>query len=178
MKTILHIITGGTIGGVVPEYAEIEKIAGLFADTVDFKKHITKGFSLKATYEEVEVCKKDSRYIVEADRVNIIKVITDAYERGVRSFLITHGTYTLPETMQHIQKNLAPNILQQVRVVGTGSMYPWNLFGSDAPMNLGAALGDLVNNDEPGVFILMHGKRFTPDNITKDVRNYVFNEEK
>lgn len=94
----MHLKTGGTINGCVPEYKEVEDIAKLFHDTVDFDKYLTKSFNIPCEYQEFEVCNKDSRDINEHDRQVIAEVIQREYAGGMRRFLVSHGTYTMPET--------------------------------------------------------------------------------
>ena len=171
---IFHIKAGGTINGCVPEYIEIEKVSAIFTDIVDYKKHIKETFQLKNDYDEIEICRKDSRKITDEDRLAIADVIKKQFDGGVRKFLITHGTYTMPDTAQYLAKNLEKNILESSMIIITGSMYPWVFYGSDAPMNIGASLSNLVQQETSGVFICMHGQRFEPDNVVKDVEGLLF----
>ena len=55
-------------------------------------------------------------------------------------------------------------------------MYPWTVLGSDAPINLGAALGVLLNTNEPHLKICMHAKFFDPYKVKKDVGNLIFED--
>lgn len=173
---IFHIKTGGTIGGCVPEYQEVEEVSGIFSDFVNFKKHIQGTFKIKSDYSEIEVCHKDSRDINSRDRDEMLSAIKRQYSEGVRRFLITHGTYTMPDTAQFLEKNLPQEIHEGSIIVITGSMYPWAVYGSDAPMNLGSSLANLINFEKRGVFICMHGQVFEPKNVTKDANNLVFKE--
>ena len=175
-QTIFHIRTGGTIGGCVPEYKEIETLTGVFTDFVNFKKYIQDSYKIHADYQEVELCHKDSRDMNSADREQIIQIITRQHAQGISKFLITHGTYTMPDTAQYLVDHLDPNILQTCHVVLTGSMFPWTVLGSDAPMNLGSALSSLINLQINGVFINMHGKDFVPGQVIKDTGKLVFQE--
>lgn len=171
---IFHIKTGGTIGGCVPEYIEIEKIANIFLDSIDFKKHITQTFKIPNEYAEIEVCWKDSRDINSGDRDEMLSAIQRQYKEGVRKFLVTHGTYTMPDTAKYLMENLSQETLESSLVILTGSMYPWPVYGSDAPLNLGASLSNLIQQEVSGVFICMHGRRFDPNGITKDSENLIF----
>ncbi len=176
-EKILHIGTGGTIDGCVPEYPEIERLGAVFPDFYHVDKFVRSIFQVHADFESERVCKKDSREITDDDRMEIVKKIREAFQTGVRRFLITHGTYTMPETGIFIIQNLADEVREQVSVVLTGSMYPWSLIGSDAPMNLGAALSSLLNSKEAlGVMISMHGKLFHPSKVRKDVEKLLFEE--
>lgn len=95
---LLLIKTGGTIDGCVPEYIEIEQIANLFNDSVNFSKHVVQSFKAAVEFSEFEVCKKDSRKITDTDRTIIAQVIEREFYEGTKLFLITHGTFTMSET--------------------------------------------------------------------------------
>lgn len=171
---LLHIQTGGTINGCVPEYIEIEQIAGLFSDSINFKKHITQSFKAAVEYSEFEVCKKDSRDIADGDRNIIVQVIQREFAQGTKLFLVTHGTFTMAETGEFLLKNLPEDVLKGASIILTGSMYPWNVYGSDAPMNLGASISQLISGHATGVWLCMHGKLFDPRKTSKDVEQRVF----
>ncbi len=66
-EKIVHIKTGGTIGGCVPEYPDIAQLASVFYDPIDFKKYIEFSFKLQADYEEQDLCHKDSREITDSE---------------------------------------------------------------------------------------------------------------
>jgi L-asparaginase/Glu-tRNA(Gln) amidotransferase subunit D len=174
---VLHLITGGTIGGSVPEYAEIEQAADLFNDTVNFEKHITRSFKAQLEYVEFVVCKKDSREINERDRNILAEAIEREYENGVNRFLITHGTYTMPDTGIFLTQKLPDEILTNSLIVLTGAMYPWNVYGSDAPLNLGASISQLITKNYNSVWLCMHGQMFKPNEVTKNVGELLFEKK-
>lgn len=174
MDTIFHIKTGGTIGGCVPEYQEIEHLAGIFPDMIDLDKFLAKSLKIYAEYHEVAICHKDSRAISDADRSEMINVIVREHAKGTKRFLITHGTYTMPETGKYLLEHLPADIRDSIQIIITGSMFPWTVLGSDAPINLGAALGILLNTSESRISICMHGKLFDPTKVTKDTENLIF----
>ena len=171
---LLLIKTGGTIDGCVPEYSEVEKISGIFGDTVNYSKYLTQSFKAAIEYKEFEVCRKDSREVTDEDRRIVAQVIEREYHTGTKLFLVTHGTYTMPDTGKFLQDNLPADVLEDVTVVLTGAMYPWNVIGSDAPMNIGASISQLISGYQKGVWLCMHGKMFDPRNVKKDVENLVF----
>ena len=102
MLTIHHIKTGGTIGGCIPEYREIEKLAQIFPDMIDLDKYLTQSLRVFANYTEKVVCHKDSREITEEDRAAIVKTIETEFVNGTTKFIVTHGTYTMPETGKYL----------------------------------------------------------------------------
>lgn len=171
---LLLIKTGGTIDGCVPEYVEIEQIANLFNDSVNFNKHVTQSFKAAVGFSEFEVCKKDSRQITHSDRNIITQVIEREFEQGTKMFLITHGTFTMSETGEFLLDNLPAEVKENCSVILTGAMYPWNVFGSDAPMNLGASISQLISDHARGVWICMHGKLFDPRKVSKDAEKRIF----
>ena len=175
-EKVFHIKTGGTIGGCVPEYPEITQLVSIFRDPVDFAKYVNFSFKLKSDYEEQEVCYKDSRDITDEDRTNIVELIEKQYGLGIRKFLISHGTYTMPETGMFVSKELPSEVVGDSTIILTGSMFPWNIIGSDAPMNLGASLACLLNGDQKGVHICMHGKLFRPEAVKKNKEELIFEE--
>ena len=171
---LLLIKTGGTIDGCVPEYLEIEQIASIFSDSVDFKKHVTQSFNAPVQFSEFEVCKKDSRQITDSDRNIIVQVIEREFNQGTKKFLVTHGTFTMADTGKFLLEHLSAEIKENSSIILTGAMYPWIIFGSDAPMNLGASISQLISENARGVWICMHGKLFDPKKAIKDVDKLVF----
>ncbi len=174
-KIILHLQTWGTITWNVPEYKEIERIAHIFTDYVDIWKYIIYSFQAPCEYSMIKICDKDSRQIVEWDRIKLLEEISWAYKNWVKDFLITHGTYTMPDTAKYIFEKLPKEILNDISVVITWSMYPWGVLWSDAPMNIWAAISTLLNSKSPiWVTISMHGKNWDIYKIEKDIENLVF----
>jgi L-asparaginase len=178
MKKILHLSMGGTISGCETDYPQIEKLAQFFPNSVDIGVYFTHSMKIPAEYSAKEVCKKDSRSVTDDDRKILLQEIERAYKEGVRDFLITHGTFTMPETGVFLLKNLKEDLLSEANIVITGAMYPMNLIGGDGLLNLGAAVSSLINTEKPlGVVINMHGKNWDPRKIKKDAENLIFEEE-
>lgn len=174
---IQHILTGGTISGCVPEYPEVERLLSRFNDAFNIDKYVIDSWSGYCVFSSVEVCQKDSREVTVEDRKKILDVVNESFNNGISNFLITHGTYTMPETGIYILENLSEEILANVNIVITGSMYPLNFIGSDALLNLGASLSSLINAETFwGVKICMHGKNWDPRSIVKDSEKLIFKE--
>ena len=93
-KTLV-IITGGTIDSYYD---------GTKDTTVPRERSILpQFFKILKLYNEisfVEICMKDSRSITTDDRKRIVATIDNAKEKKI---IITHGTYTLPDTARYIQ---------------------------------------------------------------------------
>ncbi len=174
---ILHLSTGGTITGCETSYPELAVLSHFFSDPVDIGKYFTSSMKIVADFEMRDICSKDSRAITEGDRKAMVQEIEGAHKEGVRHFLITHGTYTMPETGVYIINNLPEKTLSDISVVITGAMYPMNIVGSDALLNLGSSVSSLMNIHEPlGVVINMHARNWDPRKVEKDAENLIFKE--
>ncbi len=154
--TIHFIITGGTIDSFYD---------GTKDTVVPNKKSVIPDFvkSLKL-HEKIaftEVCMKDSRNLTRTDLKNILKKIQKSPHNKI---IITHGTYTIPDTARYLKANLKRD---DQTIVFTGSLIPLIGFSpSDASFNLGysiAKVQDLPN----GIYVCMNGKVFEPDEVTK-----------
>lgn len=175
MKKILHLSTGGTITGCEADYPAISKLSHFFSDPIDIEKYLNESLRMVATYSRREICNKDSRGITEQDRAVLKIEIERAFEEGIHDFLITHGTYTMPETGIYLMENLSEDCLNNISVVLTGAMYPMNLVGGDGLLNLGASVSMLINSESPfGIKINMHGKNWDPKLIEKDADSLIF----
>jgi L-asparaginase/Glu-tRNA(Gln) amidotransferase subunit D len=92
--------------------------------------------------------------------------------------LITHWTYTMPDTWIFLENYIDKDILKNISVVITWAMFPWNVFWSDAPMNVWASISSLLNSEKPlGVKICMHWKNWDVNHIKKDAENLIFEEK-
>lgn len=157
-KAVHLIITGGTIDStwdgrqdtaVVAEHSIVPDYVGKL--------------NLYAQVQFTEVCMKDSRALTQADLAKILQTIEEASEDKI---LITHGTYTMPDTARYIKANLAR---KDVTVVLTGSMTPLKGFDlSDASFNLGYGFSQ-VQLLEPGVYLAMNGRTFSSDEVAKSM---------
>ncbi|MNG30660.1 putative L-asparaginase periplasmic precursor [compost metagenome] len=78
-----------------------------------------------------------------------------------RHILITHGTDTMTRTAEALQ-DIAGKV-----VVLTGAMQPARMRASDAPFNLGVAVGALQCLAD-GVYIAMSGQLFAAGQVQKN----------
>jgi len=153
----LHfIITGGTIDSsydgtkdtvvpnkrsAIPEFIKILK--------------------LYETCEFTEVCLKDSRDLNESDRKNILNTISKSKSKRI---IITHGTYTLPDTARYLSANLKNH---NKVIVFVCSIIPINGFTpTDAGFNLGYAVAK-SQELEKGIYVCMNGRIFSPEEVIK-----------
>jgi L-asparaginase len=155
-ETIHFVITGGTIDS----YYDGSK------DTViPNKKSVIPNFvkNLKLYSKTIftEVCMKDSRDLGQSDLKNILNAIEKSSHRKI---IVTHGTYTMPDTSRYLKARLKDN---KKTIILTGSMIPLMGFSpSDAPFNLGFAIAKLQDL-QPGIYVCMNGKVFESSEVTK-----------
>jgi len=153
---IHFIMTGGTIDSyydgikdtVVPnEISIIPKFIG--------------GLKLPNKTSFSEICMKDSRSLTSEDIKNILKEIENSSSNHI---IVTHGTYTLPDTARFLKANLKR---KDQTIILTASMLPMSEFTmSDGGFNLGFAMGKLENLPA-GVYVCMNGKVFSSDEVIK-----------
>jgi L-asparaginase len=159
MNSIHVIITGGTIDSyydgakdtVVPNQ---ESVIPEFIDTLK---------SYDTTFEFTTVCMKDSRNLNDADRQKILEVIEQSKHDKI---LITHGTYTMPDTARYLKANLKRD--DQV-IILTASMIPIKGFSpSDGTYNLGYSVAKLQDLSK-GMYVCMNNHVFDPEEVVKDL---------
>ncbi|MFH1053923.1 MAG: asparaginase domain-containing protein [Candidatus Woesearchaeota archaeon] len=156
-KSIIHIVlTGGTI----------DSFYDGTKDTAVTLKHSSVPNYLKSLhlYEKLlftEVCMKDSRDLTLKDRKDILKTIKDSSSSKI---IITHGTYTMPDTSRYLKANLGKI---DKTIVFTGSLIPLTGFSpSDASFNLGYSIAKVQELDK-GIYVCMNGKVFSPEEVAK-----------
>ncbi|HZL08057.1 MAG TPA: asparaginase domain-containing protein [Candidatus Dormibacteraeota bacterium] len=164
-QTIHVIITGGTIDSEWDPAADTAVTASESVIPEYFSK-----LKLDVDFTYNTVFMKDSRKITLED----IQAISNAVENSPSSkILITHGTYTMPDTARYIQARTGGG-LDQKSVVLTGAMIPLEGYSmSDAPFNLGFSIATLLSM-EPGILLCMHGHLFTPDEVVKNMASAHF----
>ena len=108
-------------------------------------------------YEVKSVLKKDSLDMTEDDRQTIYNIC-----KGVENnkIIITHGTDTMVKTAEKLAS------LRDKIIILVGAAKPERFYGSDAPFNIGTALG-AINILDKGVYIAMNGKIFEWNNVKK-----------
>lgn len=163
-KGVHFILTGGTIDSVFDPSADsiIVNDHSVIASFIDTEIHP----HINITYETLTL--KDSREITNNIREEIIKSITKSTAKAI---IITHGTYTMPETAMFLQKHL-----EQIdkTIILTGSMKPLKGFSDgDAPFNLGFALSS-AQLLKAGVYLAMNSHIFHADEVTKDTDKGIF----
>ena len=168
--TIHFIITGGTIDSVyngIKDTVEPANDSGIPA-------FIT-GLKLYNDVEFTTICMKDSRALSKDDLAAILTAVKNSPHKKI---IITHGTYTMPDTARYLEANLGEN---DKTIVLTGSMIPLQGFSpSDAPFSLGYAVAQVLALG-PGIRVCMNGRTFEPGEVMKIVEegrfDSIFNKE-
>ncbi len=104
----------------------------------------------------------DSLDITDHQRQEIVVAVTGAAEARI---LISHGTDTMVQTAQALADTKLPN----KTIVLFGAMLPFSVDGSDALFNFGAAVSS-VQLLPTGVYVVMNGRVFDYDKVTKDLK--------
>ncbi len=158
-SSIHFILTGGTI----------DSFYDGTKDTAVPNEHsvipeFIKSLKLYNTAEFTEVCMKDSRQLTQGDRNQILKAIEGS---PANKIIITHGTYTMPDTARFIKVNLKRS---DQTIIFTASMIPIRGFSpSDGPFNLGYSLAQ-VQKLESGIYVCMNGRVFKPEEVVKIIQ--------
>ena len=145
--------TGGTI----------DKDYSARAGTYNFEigepaiKKILENINPTFQYEIVSLIKKDSLDMTEEDRQHIYDRCRDNLSNKI---LITHGTDTMIETAKKL------STLEGKIIILVGSSKPAKFSDSDAPFNIGTAIGAIHVLDK-GVYIAMNGRIYSWDNVMK-----------
>ena len=123
-----------------------------------------KSLKLYETCEFTEICMKDSREINELDRKKILETISNSNSNRI---VITHGTYTLPDTARYLKANIIDN---NKTIILIASMIPLEGFTeTDAGFNLGYAVAKSQELKQ-GIHICMNGRIFTPEEVIKIIQ--------
>jgi len=151
-RAILVLTTGGTVDknyfDALSEYKITDSgIPALLAEA-----------RVALPFRVVELMRKDSLDLTEADRALIAATVREAPESRV---VITHGTDTMTDTAQALAH------IAGKTVVLTGALTPARFADSDAAFNLGMAVA-AAQTCPPGVWIAMSGQVFDGLKVRKD----------
>jgi L-asparaginase len=106
----------------------------------------------------VELLRKDSLQMTDADRELIRAAVANC---AAERIILTHGTDTMVETA------LALRPVAHKVIVLTGALQPARFTDSDAPFNLGLAMG-AVQTLPPGIYIAANGRIYPADKVRKN----------
>lgn len=114
-----------------------------------------------------EVLRKDSLELTDADRDTLVAHVQRSPARRI---VITHGTDTMTQTAERLEKMTAEEAESTARkrtIVLTGSLSPARFSESDATFNLGMAFAT-AQMAPAGIFIAMNGNIFPAALTQKD----------
>lgn len=150
---ILIITTGGTIDknyfDALSEYQIVD--SGIAALLIEAR--------VALPYRLIELMRKDSLELTDADRLLIAKTASEAPENHI---VITHGTDTMTDTAMVLAAEVPDKT-----IVLTGALSPARFAETDAPFNLGMAFA-AVQTAACGVWIAMSGQVFNGLKVKKD----------
>lgn len=149
----IHIITtGGTFDKVyydaLSEFSIGEPMAGPLLDEA----------GVQFDYRISSLLRKDSLDMTDIDRQLLADAIVASPESQI---LVIHGTDTMTQSAEALPTELNKT------VVFTGAMQPARMRSSDAPFNLGLALGALQCLPA-GIYLAMSGRIFSAGQVRKN----------
>lgn len=149
----IHIITtGGTFDKVyydaLSEFSIGEPMAGPLLDEA----------GVQLEYRITGLIRKDSLDMTDADRQLLADTVSNSLETRI---LVIHGTDTMTQSAEALPAGLDKT------VVFTGAMQPARMRSSDAPFNLGLALGALQCLPA-GTYLTMNGRIFNAGQVRKN----------
>jgi len=165
IKDIQFLITGGTIDS---EY-DIVNYTVVPAKESSVKQYVEKYLRPSYTVHEKVIALVDSRDITQEIREELFNSIKESKSDNI---IVTHGTVTMAETAKYLQDKIRNDNdpkLKNKKVILLGSFHPLLFHPSDAPFNLGFALG-VIGFVESGVYIAMNSGLFDPYNICKNAQ--------
>ena len=153
----VHLFTtGGTIDKVYFDAKSDYEVGD--PQIVEILRQVGAGFS----YACDVLMQKDSLNLSDADRTLIAERVLATRAEHV---IVTHGTDTMVETAQCIERALGET--PDKTVVLVGSLTPARFKSSDAEFNIGFATA-AAQTLPKGVFITMNGRVFRPDAVRKN----------
>lgn len=151
-RSILVLTTGGTIDkayfDALSQYQITDSVIAQLLETA----------RVTLPFEIVEVARKDSLELDDADRQRLVAAVRDAPTDHI---VITHGTDTMTVTAQALAE------VPGKTIVLVGALAPARFAASDAAFNLGMAFAT-AQVAAPGVYITMNGTVFRGDAVVKD----------
>ncbi|MBR9700114.1 asparaginase [Candidatus Woesearchaeota archaeon] len=153
---IHFIITGGTIDS----YYDGTKDTVVTHKQSIIPKYL-KNLKLHIDAKYTQICMKDSRDLKIEDMEKVRSTIDKSKDKY---FIVTHGTYCMPDTGRYLEKRLKR---KNAVILLTGSLIPLEAFaGSDALFNLGYSIAEIFHL-KPGIHVCMNGRIFSPGEIAK-----------
>ncbi len=144
------------MGGSIDKYYDLESSKFIVGNPA--ANSILQEANIAVDYVIEEVTRKDSLEITKLERDLLVEKVMNADEKRI---IIIHGTDTMADTARRLKT------VDDKVIVLTGAMQPAAFKNTDADFNLGGAF-IAVQYLEPGVYILMNGRVFDPENIRKN----------
>ncbi|MCL2228997.1 MAG: asparaginase [Firmicutes bacterium] len=165
VKDIQLLVTGGTIDS---EY-DIRTYSTSVLKESSVKKYIENYIRPDIDIQEEVISLVDSRDMNDDIRESVFQNILKSKSNNI---IITHGTATLVETAQYLKNKIAKcSPPPQKKIILLGSFYPLIFYPTDAPFNLGFAIG-VIEHVKPGVYIAMNSKLFDISDSTGISKDY------
>ena len=152
------LTTGGTIDKVYFDKKSNYEVGDPFVEELLHKMNVNISFKVKS------LMRIDSLDMTDIHREVILKYIINS---NANNFLITHGTDSIVETAIYLKK------ITDKTIVLTGSLKPAIFIDNDAIFNVGSAFtsAQILKN---GVYIVINGQVFNPDNVRKNLEKNIF----
>ena len=152
------LTTGGTIDKVYFDNKSNYEVGDPFVEELLHKMNVNISFMVKS------LMRIDSLDMTDIHREEILNYIMNS---NANNFLITHGTDSIVETAIYLKK------ISDKTIVLTGSLKPAIFIDNDAIFNVGSALtsAQILKN---GVYIVINGQVFNPDNVRKNLEKNIF----
>ena len=152
------LTTGGTIDKVYFDKKSNYEVGDPFVEELLHKMNVNISFKVKS------LMRIDSLDMTDIHRVEILNYIMNS---NSNNFLITHGTDSIVETAIYLKK------ISDKTIVLTGSLKPAIFIDNDAIFNVGSALTS-AQILKKGVYIVINGQVFNPDNVRKNLDKNIF----
>lgn len=152
------LTTGGTIDKVYFDKKSNYEVGDPFVEELLHKMNVNISFKVKS------LMRIDSLDMTDIHREEILSYVKNS---TANNFLITHGTDSIVETAIYLKK------ISDKTIVLTGSLKPAIFIDNDAIFNVGSALtsAQILKN---GVYIVINGQVFNPDNVRKNLEKNIF----
>ena len=152
------LTTGGTIDKVYFDKTSNYEVGDPFVEELLHKMNVNISFKVKS------LMKIDSLDMTDIHREEILNYVKNS---NANNFLITHGTDSIVETAIYLKK------ISDKTIVLTGSLKPAIFIDNDAIFNVGSALTS-AQILKKGVYIVINGQVFNPDNVRKNLEKNIF----
>ncbi|MFC2134690.1 asparaginase domain-containing protein [Bacteroidota bacterium] len=154
-----------TLGGSIDKNYSMEK-SDFVVDAPQISKVLEEA-NVTFPFEVEEIIRKDSLKITDDERTLLRKKIENETAKRI---IITHGTDTMHLTGQALQS------IKDKTIVITGAMQPAAFKNTDAHFNIGTAF-IAVQTLDPGVYIVMNGQVFDPNDMKKNMDTKTFEKK-